>query len=39
MPKRKIEPNPEEVKRLKKELSNTKNSIESRRIMIMITYL
>ena len=39
MTKRKIAPNPEEVKRLKKELKNAKNSIESKRIMIMITYL
>jgi hypothetical protein len=39
MLKRKIAPNPEEVKRLKKELKNAKNSIESKRIIIMITYL
>ena len=39
MLRRKIEVNPEEVKRLKKELKNAKNSIESKRIMIMITYL
>jgi hypothetical protein len=36
---RKIPVNIEEAKRLKKELKNAKNSIETKRITILISYL
>lgn len=37
--KRKVEKSIEEAKRLKKEMKHAKNSVESKRIMIMINYL